>query len=149
MAIFKPTIGRPLSSPKQAPRSLKNFKTCRYYSHESEATVVVDPPSDDSLQSPDRRRRYMRRGSRAPSMFLHSQLHSLRALLEQDDDSRSTPANTDRHRCERRPSIMSLLGEQLEQEAVVESRNQQSSSKAAATPVPPKLQRAINAPSNE
>lgn len=91
----------------------------------------------------------MRRGSRAPSMFLHSQLLSIRTLMEQDDDSRSTPedTDTDRHRCERRLSIMSLLREQLEQDAVLESRNKQP--EATAAPFHPKLQRIASAPSNE
>jgi hypothetical protein len=77
-------------------------------------------------------------------MFLHSQLISLRNLLEQDDDSRNAPEDTGRNRCERRLSIMSLLGEQLEREAVLESRNQQP--KATAAPFHPKLQRVTNAP---
>ena len=143
MAIFKPTT----SSPKQAPRSLKDFKFCRNYTRESEETIVVDTPSDASLQSPHSRRRYMRRGSRAPTMFLHSQLLSLRTLLEQDDDSRSMPEDTGRHSCERRLSIMSMLREQLEQDAVLESRNHPP--KETTAPVHPKLQRVTSAPSNE
>jgi len=152
MGVFKPTTSKAPQSPKQMPK--RGSKTLKFNptNDVSEETITLETPSDDSLQSPNRRRRYMRRGSRAPSMFQQLTMPSLEQLirLEQENDSRE-PDHTEQQqqRVQRRPSIMSLLGQQLQQEAVLDRQEHDPTDISIPTLRPLKLQRTSSVPTSE
>ena len=150
MAIFKAATSRALPRPKQMPkRGSKKLNFNNAVSQEAEETIIVDTPSDASLQSPYHRRRYMRRGSRAPSMFLLSSLPSFDIACGQDDENNNL-GNTGQQHFERRMSIMSLLGHHLEMKAVVETHSHsQQPNETTTTPICPTLQRKPSVPTNE
>jgi len=153
MTIFKPTTSKAPPSPKQMPKRGSKTLTLRSpVTDDTEETIKVDIPSDASLQSPTRRRRYMRRGSRAPSMFLQLSIPSLESLFEAEDDTRTLLDDAEQHqqRFQRRLSIMSLLGQQLEMKAVVDSPHNSQPKEASSTSLRPlKLQRKTSVPTNE
>ena len=148
MAIFKPAAPQ---SPKQIPK--RGSKTLNFSptSDGAEETIIVDAvdaPNDDHLQSLNCRRRYMRRGSRAPSMFLRSNFSSLELPLEQEDDC-TEPETCGQQRFQRRLSITSLLSQQLKQNAVLESSQEQTTHNSEPSISTFKLQRKNSVPTNE
>jgi len=111
------------------------------------ATINVDTASDANLQSPNSHRRYMRRGSRAPSMFISIPPLS-ELLLEQDDGLDSSDQQP--CCCKRRMSLVSLLGQQFQEEAVLSSPRQPADADMSKlVPRPLKLQREQSVPTNE
>lgn len=150
MTIFKPASSNAPPSPKQMPK--RGSKTSTFKNHATEDTeeTIEVIPSDASLQSPNCRRRYMRRGSRVPSMFRHTPIPSLESLFETEHDSRAPKdAEQPQQRLQRRLSIVSLLAKQLEMNAIVESPNIQSREASSTTLRPLKLQRETSVPTNE
>lgn len=148
MAIFKPTSGNTPASPKKMPkRGSKTLKASPIIGDGSEVAMInVDTASDAHLQSPHCHRRYMRRGSRAPSMFIS--IPPLSELLLEHDDG---PDSSDQQpRCKRRMSLVSLLGQQFQEEAVLSSPRQPADADMSKlAPRPLKLQREQSVPTNE
>jgi hypothetical protein len=88
--------------------------TCRF----SQTSDGI-PFSDSLLQSPTSPRRYMRRGSKCPSMLMLPQLH-FKYEENLDKDSCGCPAFTHR-KASRRLSLVSLLAQELHETEIITS----------------------------
>jgi hypothetical protein len=117
MTVCKPSSSQ-TEQPKQAPRRVsKSIKVNPGSFGEAETMEV---PSDSLLQSPTSRRRYMRRGSRAPSMFMLSNINLLAPSFDERDDNRFERRDSVGTDHKKQLSLISLLGLQLQTKVVLE-----------------------------
>jgi hypothetical protein len=117
MTVIKATCAPNLSksTSKQLPNKAVAFsKACK---HSFPAKAVCTMQNDSSLQSTDKRRRYMRRGSKCPTMLQFSidEVKSSEEEVSVEKTNTETISNKGR-----RLSLMSALKSNFEKSAIID-----------------------------
>jgi len=131
-----------VSSIRSAPKMEKQCKAAAArrtssvkFNSPSAAASASQPVASDGLQSSDKRRRYMRRGSKSPSMF-RLDAQQIRSITEASsatsfiaDGTRTGAYQQYHHFMQRRMSVMSVLNAHMERAAIVGDSSSPSSNR--------------------